>query len=495
MSGIILGFWILVFIVRALSPQKEAPAKRRVEFIDGIGVVRIVAGLVGVFLLNAMIGPGWPQFLFCLWLVVLMPHWAVWRICQPLALRRTGLVLLAFVWGGSEAREGRRRLFEWSLGGGGGGEEGLEDGAPLTIRGLAYREARLVPADGWTTCAAALKADALEDVAHADRLVGGLTALPPGARVPRTVARLGYESLALAALRRDDWPSVLRRASLGRGRGCRFLRLLARTRLVGDVPPAWLWLAWLMAPHRWRTFGLMRDALDPGLEPSPAASRPPASSPWALHLRLLDRAARGETIERAQVLQLAESWDGPLGRKNLARLRARALELGVLDPEAACHAVHAAVLADLEVLAAVGEGAWPQERARPNGLSGLLVAGAENRLYADLEPWVAPYRNGGKADIKYPLAEWERWIAFRAALDRLQEALGEEAVVTSWYGGLRLAAWNWPCRLLDAHQERAAWACQVMFEWTAALAERIGDEEAAGTNHKNAGIAAGMVPR
>ena len=492
------ALWIAIFLLRALgnrnNQQQPASGGNWQENVDGVVVlVLIVKGIV-LSMLYALLGPGWLAFFFSAWLVALAPHWTAWRVCQPLGLRGAGVFFVTFVARGPLVREGRRRLFEWSLRGG-PARDALAEELPATLRRSTRAESELLPADGWTTCAAALRAESAGDVAHADRLARGLTELPTRPRLPRVVARVGFELLAFAALRRGDMPAVLQRASLGRGRGCRFLRLLARARVVGDVPAPWLWIAWALAPRRRHTLAAVRDALRSSAPGREWAEAREARSPWGFHLRTLERAAGGERIERARVMRLARLWDGPLGAEGQARLRARALELGVLDPETAARMVYTDVLEDLDALAAVAVGAWPQDDVEPEGLSGLMLAEAENRLYGSLEPWVEPYRDGVATKVHYPLAEWDRWLAFRAAIDRLEEALGEEALATSWYGGLRLAAWNWPCRVLNLHQQKAAWICHVMFEWTASLAERIGDEEAASVNRENAAAAARIMPR
>ena len=484
--------WIVIFGLRAMNsgktpPEGKAPAGQAVEGAT-VALFFFHLGLVGILL--AFVSAGWPQLALYAWLVLAFPSWAVWRVCQPLRWRRLGLALLLLVYGRSQTRAGRRRLFEWSLGGG-PETDSPEADLPATMRSRrSPRESRLVPADGWTTCAEVLKAEATGAIEDAERLVSGLLELPARTRMPRTVARIGFGLLAEAALRRGDMESVMRRASLGSGRDCRFYRLLARAQIAGDAPEPLLWIAWALSPRRIRNFRLLRQARS-----SAAAMAPPTAlnsgSPWAAHLQLLERAARGDRYDRHAVLGLAAVWEGHLDAGAEAHLRARALELGVIDAEAACRAVQEQVFADLEALAGQAEGPWPV--GEWGGLGGQLLARAEDRLYGELEPWVEPYRQGHKTEVAYPLVEWDRWVSFQAALRRLEEAFGEEAVATAWHGGLRLAAWNWPCRLLALHQERAAWACHAMFEWTAAMAERFGDEEAARVNHENAAVAARQI--
>lgn len=483
--------WLGIFVVRALNGNRSqaTPGPAR-EGID-LPMLLVLSGQVGmVVTLLILVGWGWLQFVLAAWAVIVFPQWAAWRVCQPRAFRRAGLVLIACAPRRASARAGRRRLFDWSLGGSGAG---LALDLPAMLR-PPTADTALVGADGWTTCAAGLKAEAAGDTAQADRLSRGLAGLPDKPRVPRLASRIGFELLAFAAFRRRDWPAVLQRASLGRGRGCRFLRLLARAHVTGDVPAAWLWLAWGMAPRRRRMRSEVKDALAPSSHAGAPSDVLPARSPWGFHLRALKRAAAHDPIQRKYVLHLARLWDGPLGAEGRARLRARALELGVADPEAAARAIHTDVLEDLNALASVAVGQWPLESGTgPGNLSAEMVREARNRLYADLEQWIGAYRGGDKTEIEYPLAEWDRWLAFREGIDRIEEALGADALTTCWYGGARLAAWNWPCRLLNLHQQRAAWICHLMFLWTAGMAERLGDDEAATVNRKNATVALGLV--
>ncbi len=485
--------WVLIFALRAMNSGRP-PSSRRSAFETVDVVTWLVfmgqAGLLSVLL--ALIGWGWWQFLIASWAVVVLPQWAAWRIAQPRRLRRIGLLMVAFAPRGRVAREGRRRLYEWSLG---AGDSAVPE-FPVTPPRPSTADTELAPADEWTTCAAALRAEARGDTALAERLVRGLTQLPDKLHAPRLVSRIGFELLAFAAFRRGDWPAVLQRASLGRGRGCQFFRLLARAHLIRDVPAPWLWLAWAAAPRRRQMRDVVKAALARPVRAGAPVDAPPARSPWNFHLRALKRAASGERIERRSLMHLARLWDGPLSTRGQAHLRARALELGVVDPEAAVRGLHAEVLEDLNALASVAVGPWPPEDgALAESVSGVLLAEAENRLYADLEPWTEPYRGAGETTIHHPLEEWDRWLTFQEGIDRIEEALGEEALATCWYGGVRLAAWNWPCRLLNLHQERAAWVCHAMFQRTAELAERVGDEEAAKVNRENAATAFRLILR
>jgi hypothetical protein len=486
-------FWIAIFAWRAMSGRKE-PAGQTTpspQDVDGRSIGVVVLQLVMVGGLLGFLSAGWVQLVLYTWFVFAFPSWAAWQVCRPLGLRRTGLAMLLLVHGRAQTRSGRRRLFDSSLGVE-AEPESPDVELPVTMRHRrSPRESPLLPADGWTTCAAVLRAENTGSLEEAERLVGGLLELPAQPRLPRAVTRIGFALLAEASLRRDDMAAVLRRASLGSGRGCRFYRLLARAHLTHDTPTRLLWLAWALAPRRTRNLRYVIAAQTPPGTGVDHVTAPPRS-PWAAHLRLLERASKGESYDRRLVVRLAGVWGGRLDAAAQAHLRARALELGVIDTDAACRAVEEQVFADLEALSGPADGPWPSA-ADAGTLGGRLRSNAEDRLYAELEPWVEQYREDRKAEIAYPLVEWDRWVSFQAALRRLEEAFGEDAVATAWHGGLRLAAWNWPCRLLALHQDRAAWACYTMFEWTAAMAERFGDEEAARVNRENAAVAARQI--
>ena len=70
-------------------------------------------------------------------------------------------------------------------------------------------------------------------------------------------------------------------------------------------------------------------------------------------------------------------------------------------------------------------------------------------------------------------------------VDRVERHLGLAGLQTAWYNGLRLAAWNWPCRLGERHGIDMVWACYLQHRWVAELAARVGDEDAATTNRAN----------
>ena len=76
----------------------------------------------------------------------------------------------------------------------------------------------------------------------------------------------------------------------------------------------------------------------------------------ARHVALLDAAARNEEIRADEVLALAAAWQGAIDDAALARLQARALELGVRDGAARALALRERVLGELALLLARADG-------------------------------------------------------------------------------------------------------------------------------------------
>ena len=89
-----------------------------------------------------------------------------------------------------------------------------------------------------------------------------------------------------------------------------------------------------------------------------------------------------------------------------------------------------------------------------------------------------------------PLEAWERWLALRALLERVEHQAGAVAATTLWHAGVRDTVWNWSCALYNQHGLRAAWAALGMFTWVADRADCVGDTTAALINRENARIAA-----
>jgi hypothetical protein len=444
-----------------------------------LGVCAALVGGLWIFLGSAMNAPLSSLFL-SVTSVLAGPQWLAWRVCYPLGLRRVGRAFLFVAPGDYPGRRERRlRLFDVAFG------KPLEP-APPTVDD----QSKLVPLDGWTACAAVLEAERRGQSAEASGLTQGLLAVPLAKLLPHAVRRQGIELVSEAAASRRDWPELARRASLGRGRSAPLFRLLARAHLVRDVPPALLWCAWVLAPARVSRRHAVQEALAAQKRPPGEAPRRPAAPrgrPHRAHLDLLQRAARGEETTLASVLAVARTWSPALSPAEEASFRARGLVLGSRQSAESFRDLRENVLEDLTAIARGARGDWPSRR--PRGLAAEL----RDRLYDEtltaVEKISRTRCEPDAVNLQYPLEEWRLWLRFRTATEAVHRRFGDDALRAVWYNGARLAAWNWPCRLLEMHGDNAAWACHVMFRWTVEVAERCEDEEAATVNRRNAGTA------
>jgi hypothetical protein len=191
------------------------------------------------------------------------------------------------------------------------------------------------------------------------------------------------------------------------------------------------------------------------------------------------------------VARLARAWEAQLSPEREARFLARGLELGSRDPAGAWRELRSSLAGELLALASGAEG--PLAALDAPGLPAELRERLRARLHGELEEDTHGWNRGRPRELGHPGPEYERWLAFRERVDRLEAAGGLEELRTAWFGGLRLCAWNWPCHLLDLWQGRMAWACVTMFTWTADLAQRLGDEEAERVNRKNVGAARSLL--
>jgi hypothetical protein len=490
--GLLLVFWL----VSALGKKRPsvpwlppAPARQpplgllRALFYLGLWIA-LVAGLRSpiVWLSGRAAGPRYPDLAVILQAVLSLglvpflayaPAWLVFRILKRVDGRTARCVLWLWPHGSRQDREASRVALRAIL------------GLPL-----AWTKSPLA-ALPWTTCAAALQAEAQGDGARAERLLRGLLEHPGRRPLPRPVAVYGVEALAEAAAARGDWPAVGRRCALGRGRGVRLLRLLARARTGGGVAPPLLVVAWLLAPRRRARFPLVRTVAHARPEPGEVAGEPALSprAPWSAQLRLLAHAARGGDVSMAAMVRLARHWERRFRGLDEARLRARALELGSRNSAAAVQALRERVVAELEALA------WAAPGALPAGSRGALAAEVfrrvRDRVFDSLRPYQARVIKG---EVGPPLEEWAAWLAYREAVERVRATAGPDGWRTAWYASVRTTAWNWPVQLYNAHRAAAAWACVPMFAWVAEAAEALDDAEAVATNRRNVEIARAAVP-
>ncbi len=455
--------WIAIWLYRRQQGGgNEAAAS---VTLDGASVFLLIAGFFAALVASAIVGP----VALLLWLASLAVfRWAPWRLCRHPRTERLGSLLLAFAPHAYDGQRDRRRA--------------------LYAAQFGHAPKRHMFAESWNAATLALQAEADGRAEDADRHVRALA----GARLAGTVARAGMEALAVAALRRGSWDSVFQRASIGRGRGCRHLRLLARAKVRGDVPRWMLWASWALAPWRRLTCPHVR-ALTSGLVVGQAApavlEAPPTAS--RLHAGLLARAADGGSVDRATLGRLAQLWDAVLDRRAESALRDRALELGARNPADAVATLRTSIEGDLAALAGVAVGSWPA--GAPRGpLESALRSRARDDLHARIQSHARDFE--GQPVLGFPEEEWERWTSLRDAVEAVAEAQGEGALSAAWYGGARTPAWNRPCRILGEHGAEGAWACAVMFEWAARMGDRVGDEEAARVNRENVKVARSRTP-
>ncbi len=408
--------------------------------------------------------------------LIFAPGWLLWRVAVPMGGWRLSLALLYFVHGKKE-RESTRPFLDVHCG-----------------RPLLNSTAKPLTVSAWTLGAWVLGAERENDLPRAERLFRGLAALPQSAKLSPTFLKVGMEILCWRAAERCDWKAVAQRAARGRGRGVRLLRLLARAQLeaAGDWPR--LILAWALAPSRARSYRYLRAALalrasSTRTRERPEPRRPAAGEPpFFIHTRLLADAAGGREVRMAAVARLAKAWEGEFSRDREAHFRARGLELGARNATGVFEGLRGLVLSELESIATTTEGSIT--RLHGGELADELARRLVNRQFESVRRFTVAFPNTGGAtrDFRSPLEEWEEWLRFREAVERLEALAGREALQTAWHDGVQFAAWNWPYELEKAQGQRATWACHVMYVWVAELAEKVGDEEAARVNRNNAKI-------
>jgi hypothetical protein len=345
-----------------------------------------------------------------------------------------------------------------------------------------------VAADAWSALAAALAAERAGSPRVAERVSAFFARAENVRWIPRALRATGLEAFAWSAASRGDWPGLAVRARLGRGRSAFFLRRLARAHLQGDVWPSTLWLLWLLAPERRSGLRFVRAALRP---PAPPPRVVAPSGPWGLHLRLLAELAGGRRPAMTEVARSTRAWEPVLDHAAEARFVARGLELGLLEPRSAWRPVREAVVGELETLAAFAEGSLSE--LGPSGLGEEVGERVQERLFTELDRILEGFTEGHRSEPRPPLDEWHAWLELHDVVERLEAVTGAEGLRAAWYSGLGQVAWNWPCQLFNTHGARTAWAARGMFAWAAATAEKVGDGEAAETNHKNEKVAAAAV--
>jgi len=404
-----------------------------------------------------------------LWLFVFFPSWLAWRVAQPLGMP---VVAAAASWMSPLVR--MRDLHSISV------FMAVAAGRPFPPRDE-------LPADAWIALAAALQGDGGAGV-RAARIADALAHLPAGARFPRLARSHGVEVVMLAALRRRDWAAAARWSDLGRGRLVGLLALIARAGAGSDVSARSLWLRWALAPARRATLPLVRAVVSRPMAPVAPAPALPAptdaasSSVHARHVTLIAAAARDQPVSTGDVAALASAWRRALDEAAMARLHARALELDVRNGAEQARALRERVLGELAALLSVSHGEAPAT-ARSDDFDAELASRVRQRQLDDVRDALRPLDPDAAS---HPLEAWERWLALRAVLERIDQHAGRAASAALWYGNVRDPLWRWSCALFHQHGAAAGWVAVAVFDWVANRAEYVGDMVAMLANRENA---------
>jgi hypothetical protein len=441
-------------------------------------ILRNVGGSIGVWAagslsaaVTVLIGVVIP-----VWLFMFFPSWLAWRVAQPL-----GMPVVAAVASWMSPLVRMRDLHSISV------FMAVAAGRPFPARGE-------LPADAWIALAAALQGDGGLGV-RAARIADALAHLPAGARFPRLARSHGVEVLMLAALRRRDFRAAARWGELGRGRLVGLLALIARAGAGAgvDVPARVLWLRWALAPARGATLPLVRAVVSRRGTNVPAA--PPASiatpvSVQARHVALIAAAAHNEPVSTGDVAALAAAWRRAFDEAAMARLQARALELDVRNGAEQARALRERVLGELAALLSVSHGeAQAMTAASRDDFDAELASHVRQRQLDDVRDALRPLDPDAAAQ---PLEAWERWLALRAVLERIDQHAGRAAAAALWYGNVRDPLWRWSCALFHEHGARAGWVAVAVFDWVANRAEYVGDMVAMLANRENARAASAV---
>ena len=491
--GPIIGL-LLYLIFRGLAKRKAqagtaqtqpaaVPARRgtQIQISFGhlflFGVLYLPLALIPATVIGEQTESAWPgllSFAAALFAICMGPRWLAWRVLGPWGLPAMGRAVLWLAPSFTLSTfRGNLELFSAAFG-----------GAPKPQRWTA------VP---WFLFTRALRSGRERDPGRVEVLLELLRDFS-SRRLPWRLRGQGFELLAWPAIQAGDWDEALRRLAHGRGRGVRLLRRVASAHTTGVASPFLLWLVWLLAPERRRTRPLVLAVLDPertaAIIPPPLAPAPQEAAAtdgvWLRHLKLLADAAVGRPVRPSDIEAVAEDWENTFRKAGRMRLLSRGAELEVPDVQAVVEGLRPALQAELEAVAESVEGPWPEPQRR-DGLAAEVCRRRLDRLYAVVQVEVDPFlgRKGLQRKLDDPLAELERWLQFRRDLRRLLEASGENALPTSWYNGLRIAACNWPVFLLETYGLDAHWACRQMFRWSEAQARKMGDQEIAKLSHDN----------
>ena len=416
--------------------------------------------------------------------VLLFPWWVARRVLVPLGLARSAYRLAWFsrVTWRRDKPGGPALAAAWAL---------ARARAPAS-KDLAWVEAKLgaskralqassVAALGLLAAAKGQRAEArrlLESVFRFDRRIA-----------VRAVRVISAEWLATDAASEGRWDRI---EALATDRSTPWtptlllLRQVATLELGEPVPPWRLWAAWLLAPHRLRTFSFVRRAARRPSTVETAAEGIPAPSPGfdalgaALHAH---RAFALREPSAREVASFAQAWERALGEASLRdRLFQRATVLGGGDPDGALDEVRALVEAELGARATA-----PRDEHSASPMPELLDRALYSRreeLYAELEDRMT--RMNRRKQERRDLPPAEEWREF-TSLTRTYEALcalggaSERAVAHSI---IRDRLVNFAVWLFNVRVEKPL--ANAIFRYLESEAISLNDPGAAELNRENA---------
>lgn len=467
---LLLVFWLVVTLESGLAPIQIEWLRESLQFTGAI--------LIPLVTLRSL------------------PPWIAWRLCLPLGLLRLSRFCYWFT-PGANARE--LEQFAALLQAGHGVPPAP---APPQKKGwkeklkrffLLKKAPKPFVVDAGTVAALALAAEVGGHPARAKQQLQAFDLCPPGIKTPRMLRRFAFEALAWQAAKRSDWQTVEERTRHVCGRAKPLLKCLAAHHLRGVTKRPHLWLAWSIFPGRRQALPLVRAATrrKPPQVTEPL-SQPVPESLRSRHLDLLRRAAEGAPLDMAEVFQVTQGWDGEFSPERKEILLRRGLELGARDLLSLAEKLQNTLLEELEELVSVALGEVPSEifvgagDEKP-GLTAMLFIHLKNRLYDEISRTQELFRLPKDIQVadEAILDIWERWLALHEAVTRLHRLLGDEALATLWYGGLREDAWNSASRLSNACGNRIAWISIIQFHWVAEIAARVGDADGVKINREN----------
>ncbi len=173
----------------------------------------------------------------------------------------------------------------------------------------------------------------------------------------------------------------------------------------------------------------------------------------------------------------------------MARLQARALELDVRNGAEQARALRGRVLDELAALLSVSHGETIAT-ASNDDFDAELASRIRQRQLDDVRDALRPLDPDAASQ---PLEAWERWLALRAVLERIDQHAGRAASAALWYGNVRDPLWRWSCALFHQHGPRAGWVAVAIFDWVANRAEYVGDMVGMLANRENARAASAVA--